>query len=394
MRLWSRASWIVVVGSLVVACAGCVGGAPDFDGDGVSDATDCAPEDATIFPGAPDPPGDGRDTNCDGVDGVADDDLDGDGVAAAEDCDDDDPTVYPGAVEACDGVDNDCDPETSAPQGEMDADLDGALACEDCDDLDPSVEGIDSDGDLFSPCTGDCDEGSSAVYPGAADTWGEGIDQNCDGVDGVDWDADGYPGNATPPGMDTAVWDCDDFDAGLNRADLDGDGVDTCNGDCDDGNSAALPGATELCDSGADEDCDGDIDEPPLSNYEPNEEQGGAWDLGQGNTWTSSSPNLVADWLHNAGDVDWYECWGVVSGNQTIVVDVTLPGQGNYSVRLLNQSSGGSWSESDVATGSGTLTVSHLRPTTTTSVYAVEVRSDQWDNSACQSGYTMALYRQ
>jgi hypothetical protein len=40
------------------------------------------------------------------------DDADGDGVdgeaAGGDDCDDDDNTVYPGALEACDGVDNDC----------------------------------------------------------------------------------------------------------------------------------------------------------------------------------------------------------------------------------------------------------------------------------------------
>ena len=39
-------------------------------------------------------------------------DKDGDGSLQNEDCDDFDRTVYPGAIEACDGVDNDCDGRT------------------------------------------------------------------------------------------------------------------------------------------------------------------------------------------------------------------------------------------------------------------------------------------
>ncbi len=45
-------------------------------------------------------------TSTSGIDG------DGDGVTSDLDCDDADPDVYPGAVEACDGMDNDCDPAT------------------------------------------------------------------------------------------------------------------------------------------------------------------------------------------------------------------------------------------------------------------------------------------
>ena len=43
---------------------------------------------------------------------------------------------------------------------------------------------IDADGDGFSLGSGDCDEADPSVHPGADDPVGDGIDQNCDGVDG------------------------------------------------------------------------------------------------------------------------------------------------------------------------------------------------------------------
>ena len=36
-------------------------------------------------------------------------DVDGDGIDAPLDCDDNNPDVFPGNVEACDGIDNNCD---------------------------------------------------------------------------------------------------------------------------------------------------------------------------------------------------------------------------------------------------------------------------------------------
>ncbi len=50
--------------------------------------------------------------------------------------------------------------------------------------LGPGPDDTDDDGDGFSDNDGDCDDTDSAVYPGAPDSEGDAVDQNCDGVDG------------------------------------------------------------------------------------------------------------------------------------------------------------------------------------------------------------------
>ncbi len=81
---------------------------PDNDGDGVRADLDCDDDESSVYPGAPEIPGDGIDQDCDGEDAPLD--FDADGFVAAEDCDDSDAGVYPGAPEvAGDGIDQNCD---------------------------------------------------------------------------------------------------------------------------------------------------------------------------------------------------------------------------------------------------------------------------------------------
>ncbi len=156
-------------------------------------------------------------------------DKDGDSYGEAEDCDDHNDAIHPGAEEACDGVDNDCDglvddaDETVSGQSTWHQDLDGdgygnaemsQVACE-------APSGFVADNT-------DCDDLSALFHPGAEESdCTDERDLNCDGSVGY--------------------------------ADADGDGFAACE-ECDDAVASNNPVALEICD-GADNDCDGELDE-------------------------------------------------------------------------------------------------------------------------------------
>ncbi len=102
---------------------------------------------------------------------------------------------------------------------------------------------------------------------GCASTWNPTYDDDSADDDAGDDDtADddtgdddtSAPVDADGDGWDASV-DCDDGDPALNLDDADGDGVTTCDGDCDDGDGDNFPGNPEACD-GADNDCDGAVE--------------------------------------------------------------------------------------------------------------------------------------
>ena len=171
----------------------CDGITPDDEADADGDGTpvcagDCDDTDATINPAATEVC-DGFDNNCNGIVPPEEDDLDGDGVMVCQsDCDDGDGDNYPGNTEDCgDGTDNDCDGDVDGVdadcQGPIDADGDGWDETVDCDDLDVLLNWDDFDGDGYSTCEDDCDDGDANVNPGEAEVCGDGIDNDCDGVD-------------------------------------------------------------------------------------------------------------------------------------------------------------------------------------------------------------------
>ena len=186
----------------------------DSDGDGDPDATDCAPNDPTIFHGATETCN-GKDDNCNGLvdEGLLNSfylDADGDGygnaavttsvctapagyVSNSTDCNDNSGAVHPDATEICNGVDDNCN-------GAID---EGVL----------SVFYRDADGDGYGtaattaqactaptgyvPIATDCNDGNAAVHPGATETCND-VDDNCNGAvdEGLtcgDADGDGFP---------------------------------------------------------------------------------------------------------------------------------------------------------------------------------------------------------
>ena len=306
------------------------------------EAGDCDDNNAAIFPGANEWCN-GKDDDCNDQldeagalgcdDQFVDQDKDGYGTGEAVclcgspqgyaplagDCDDNDQFAKPGGLEQCDGKDNDCDEIV---------DEEGALGCGqyylDKDDDGYGVLGgskclCGAQGDYQAEVTGDCDDATKEVHPGAFETCNE-VDDNCNGQvdEGAqttfykdnDGDGQGTPndkleGCEAPEGYVGSGTDCNDFndtiypgaeemcndiddncngviDDGIAKTDLypdnDGDGHGAQGGipwkkclyegdeppvgwslifdDCDDSDATVYPNAPSICD-GKDNDCDG-----------------------------------------------------------------------------------------------------------------------------------------
>ena len=240
----------------------------DSDSDGYCDDVDCDRFDATVNPGATETVGDGVDADCDGmeicyVDGdddgylvdttttVVSADADctdaGEGQAAdpTGDCDDADADAYPGAPDTVgDSVDSDCDGvETCYVDGDDDGHLVDTTATVASADTDCADTG---EGQASDP-TGDCDDADADAHPGAAETVGDEVDQDCDGAETcyADADADGFTDGSTVASADE---DCADAGEATDGAP---------DGDCDDADATRNPGAIESVGDGVDTDCDG-----------------------------------------------------------------------------------------------------------------------------------------
>lgn len=278
MLSWSRMAlpWLLLLAACIVEDPPVVPAEPDGDHDGTPDVEDCAPADPHI----------------------------------------------PTPIDACDGVDQDCDGviDEDAPTTDWYGDADGDGA----GDGDTVVSACVAPPGYVADAT-DCDPGDGAVYPGAPE-FCDGVDQDCDGeltdvteaggeqtwyadADEDGWgDPEDHVSSCFPPdGYVSLSGDCDDGDADLNPAapevcdeadvdedcdgrsddedwaaggaawwaDRDGDGwggelvwrcdpdprVVAVDGDCNDGDAGVSPGAVETCGDGTDSNCDGE--DPP-----------------------------------------------------------------------------------------------------------------------------------
>ena len=318
----------------------------------VSDSTDCDDSEAATYPGAAEYC-DTIDNNCDNIideDSAVDAltwhrDADADGygdpgattlscsqpsgfLTDSADCDDANNAIYPGATEYCDSTDWDCDGDTYDDEASdaltwyADLDLDGfgdlnntAIACfqpsgylsdnTDCDDtssatypgateiwyddIDENCDGLsdfDQDGDGFDHVDyegEDCDDEDKLINPDATEIWYDGTDQDCDGLSDYDYDGDGfdsetyggddcddsdadtYPGAPDTP-YDGLIFDCNH----TSDYDADSDGWDTYlfgGGDCDDNNSAVNPDIEEIWYDGIDQNCDDNDDDQDWDGF-------------------------------------------------------------------------------------------------------------------------------
>ncbi|MEC9391693.1 MAG: putative metal-binding motif-containing protein [Myxococcota bacterium] len=221
---------------------------------------------ADIYGGADDPPYDGLDQDCGGLE--VDCDVDGDGFSAdgggpasciddsddplcayavcpSEDCDDDDPTVKPDPTVGeiyFNGFDDNCD----LTDGDGDEDGDGYWAIDYAERV--------PDSSVAPPFgkDGDCNDGDDEVWPGfPLDLPYDGIDSDCEGNDDYDNDRDGY----VP----------DEFE-GFITEHIPGAGPVAGTGglppnDCNDEDPLVNPGVNEECGTAYDDDCDTDTND-------------------------------------------------------------------------------------------------------------------------------------
>ena len=252
----------------------------------VADATDCDDAEAAVNPGAVEVC-DELDNDCDTLvddddDSVdadtvwyADSDDDGGGdpesttsacdqpsghVATGTDCDDADSAVHAEAVEICDALDSDCDTLVD----DDDDDLDTATATIWYGDSD--TDGYGSAADIAVSCVTpsgyvadgtDCDDTDSAVHPAATEVCDD-LDNDCDVfIDDADGSLDAttgstFYGDSDGDGYGDSATTTDACEAPRGYVD---DAT-----DCDDGDAAVSPDASEVCD-GVDNDCDALVDD-------------------------------------------------------------------------------------------------------------------------------------
>ena len=198
------------------------------------------------------------------------------------DCNDSDAAVNPGATEVCNGVDDNCDGNIDeGVQTTFYADADG----DGYGDASSSLSACSAPEGYVTDNT-DCNDGDAAVNPGATEVC-NGIDDNCDGNIDEDLTFDTWYADADGDGYGDAVMSATTCDGAP-------EGYVADNTDCNDGDAAVNPGATEVC-NGIDDNCDGNTDEGVETTFYADADGDGYGDAGSTTSACSAPEGYVAD---------------------------------------------------------------------------------------------------
>jgi trimeric autotransporter adhesin len=241
-------------------------------------------------------------------------------VGNSTDCNDNNAAINPGATEICDGIDNNCNSQTD--EGVLltfyqDSDGDGY------GNAAVSTQACSAPMGYVSNST-DCNDGNAAINPGATEIC-DGIDNNCNGQtdEGVlltfyqDSDGDGFGNPAATTQACSAPM-----------------GYVSNSTDCNDGNAAINPGATEICD-GIDNNCDGQTDNfvsgitvSNLSQCDANGTVDPVDDTFTANVTVTFGTIPASGFLNLTGDGTASVAVGSLSGNSYTFTNVTMSADG------------------------------------------------------------------
>jgi hypothetical protein len=175
----------------------------------------------------------------------------------------------------------------------------------------------------FATMNDDCNDTLNTVYPGALEIC-DGLDNDCangidDGLTFVDYFTDA---------------DNDDFGTGLAQSLCQNPGIGFAlvNGDCDDTNAAAYPGAMEILNNGVDENCDGtdnylsieEVQKIHLS-IQPNPSNG---------IFTLVIDKTISSTIVEIIDLSGKVQFNAVFAGTTLEIDLSTLAKGNYILKL------------------------------------------------------------
>ncbi len=289
-----------------------------------------------------------------------------DGYSAdASDCDDGDAAVSPEGLEICNGVDDDCDELVDDDDDSVDT-LTGSAWYMDADGDgwgDPRVttQACEApEGWLAGDLAADCDDADATIHPEATEICDE-LDNDCDGAtDDADADLDVSTGS---------IWYADgdgdgygDAASTAQRCELPS-GYVADDADCDDGDAAVNPAASEVC-NGVDDDCDGDVDD---ADADVDVTTGSAWYMdADGDGWGDPRVSTYAcdapsGWVDGAAAADCDDDDSSVSPAATEVcngVDDDCDGDVDDADASLDPSTHSTWYEDADGDGWGNAAMS------------------------------------